>query len=96
MKARILISAALLAVAASWAMPAAADSPEACRKRCEAIQDSIEHPTQSGATVNAYEACMEGCAALESAMNEFKRCIAAAKTEEAKQACRDAYMENRP
>ena len=97
MKTRAIMAAALMAVAATWALPALADSPEACRKRCEAIQEAIQHPTQSGAPVNAYEDCMDGCAALESAMKAFKDCIKkAGNSDEAKQACRDTYMQDRP
>lgn len=94
---RPVLVAAALALAATFAISASADSPEACRKRCEAIQDSIQHPTQSGATVNAYEDCMDGCAALEAAMKEYKECIKKAGNDEtAKEACREAYMQNRP
>lgn len=93
---QILLVGLGITVLSVGASAAAYLNKNACVRHCEAQMDKTQNMTQSAAAVKQYEACIESCNKLESAQNEFKKCIQNAKDDKDKEKCRHTYMENRP
>ncbi len=73
-----------------------AENEQQCLKRCQDQADKMQYATQSGATMNALDACEDRCKKLGEVQNNFKQCIKNAHTEKEKKECRESYMGNRP
>ncbi len=73
-----------------------AKNQQQCEEQCYKNVDKMQYSTQSGATSKALDRCLEACAQLGSAQQEFKNCIAHAKSESDKEQCREDYRNNRP
>lgn len=90
------VRVAVLLSAALAQLPALADTPSACRTRCNSILDNIEYPTDGGANWNDYHACVSHCDALASVMNTFRECIQNAQNNGEAETCRANYRRDRP